>query len=60
MRNSTERPETVIVGANFLSKFKKKEMYNYINKNKLNYWKHPYGKKPSLKIYNYIEKFTNN
>jgi UDP-N-acetylglucosamine 2-epimerase (non-hydrolysing) len=60
MRNSTERPETLIIGANFLSRFKKKEIYNYINSNKLNYWKHPYGKKPSLKIYNYIEKFTNN
>jgi len=60
IRNSTERPETIQIGCNILSKIKDKTIYNdsirILNKNIK--WKNPYGNgNASLKSYKIIKDF---
>ncbi len=60
IRNSTERPETLAIGCNILSKVKNKKLYvdaKKIIKRKIS-WRNPYGSgKASQKSYYIINKF---
>ena len=60
IRNSTERPETLKIGCNILSKISQKNIYlNAIKiiKRKIN-WRNPYGDgKASQKLYYIIKKY---
>ncbi len=62
IRNSTERPETLEIGCNILSKVKNKNLYEdamKIIKSKIS-WRNPYGSgKASQKSYYIINKFLN-
>ncbi len=58
-RNSTERPETININANFLSMLNEKKILKRLEKISLNkiHWKsHPYGNNVSSKIVNIIMK----
>ena len=60
IRNSTERPETIKIGCNILSKINDKKLYNdtlKLLKRKIN-WRNPYGDgKAAEKSYYIIKKF---
>ena len=60
IRNSTERPETIKIGCNILSKINDKKLYNDTLKllnRKIN-WRNPYGDgKAAEKSYYIIKKF---
>ncbi len=60
IRNSTERPETIKIGCNVLSKIKDKMIFNHAKQilNKNIEWKNPYGNgNASLKSYKLIKNF---
>ena len=62
IRNSTERPETLEIGCNILSKIKDKMVYKHAMKilNRNIRWKNPYGNgNAALKSYNIIKDFLN-
>ena len=62
IRNSTERPETLNIGCNILSRVKNKKLYVDAIKmiNRKNSWRNPYGNgKASEKSYYIIKKFLN-
>ena len=60
IRNSTERPETIKIGCNILSKINQKMLHNHASrllKKKIN-WRNPYGDgKAAEKSYYIINKF---
>ena len=63
IRNSTERPETLEIGCNILSKLQDNMVYKHAMKilNRNIKWKNPYGNgNAALKSYNIIKDFLNN
>jgi len=63
IRNSTERPETLEIGCNILSKLQDNMVYKHAIKilNRNIKWKNPYGNgNAALKSYNIIKDFLNN
>jgi UDP-N-acetylglucosamine 2-epimerase (non-hydrolysing) len=62
IRNSTERPETLEIGCNILSKIQDKMVYKHAMKilNRKIKWKNPYGNgNAALKSYRVIKNFLN-